>query len=101
MSKTVVAFAPGRVELLGNHTDYNEGLVLAAAIDLGVTARAERLETDVLDVSSETNGRQVTAPLDRPKPFTDESSWANYPLGVIRALREAGLAVGGVRLHVS
>ena len=44
MAKTVVAFAPGRVELLGNHTDYNEGVVLAAAIDLGVTIRAEKLQ---------------------------------------------------------
>jgi UDP-glucose 4-epimerase len=37
MGKTVVAFAPGRVELLGNHTDYNERLALAVAIHLGVT----------------------------------------------------------------
>jgi galactokinase len=101
MSKTVVAFAPGRVELLGNHTDYNEGLVLAAAIDLGVTARAERLEADVLEVSSETNGRQAKASLDQSEPFTGDSAWANYPLGVIRALREAGLGVGGLRLQVS
>ena len=56
---------------------------------------------EVLEVSSETNGRQATAPLDRPKPFTGDSSWANYPLGVLRALREAGLAVGGLRLQVS
>lgn len=101
MPKSVIAFAPGRVELLGNHTDYNEGLVLAAAIDLGVTARAERLDEDVLEVSSETTGRPATASLDRPKPFTGDSSCVNYPLGVIWALREAGLAIGGLRLQVS
>jgi len=61
MPKTVVAFAPGRVEWLGNDTDCSEGLVLAAAIDPGVTARAEQLEADLLEVSSETSGRQVTA----------------------------------------
>ena len=44
MEKSVVLFAPGRVELLGNHTDYNEGLALAAAINLGVTVRAEKLD---------------------------------------------------------
>jgi galactokinase len=60
MSKTVVAFAPGRMELLGNDAHCNEGLVLAAAIDPGVTARAERLEADLLEVTPETNGRQVT-----------------------------------------
>ncbi|MBV9488700.1 MAG: galactokinase, partial [Verrucomicrobia bacterium] len=101
MAKSVVAFAPGRVELLGNHTDYNEGLVLAAAIDLGVTIRAERLDRNVLEVSSETTGRQGTAELDKPEPQTGDSAWINYPLGVIWALREAGLAVGGLRMQVS
>ena len=101
MPKSVIAFAPGRVELLGNHTDYNEGFALAAAIDLGVTVRAERLEGDVLEVSSETTGRQATTPLDMTEPFTGDAGWVNYPLGVIRALREAGLAIGGLRLQVS
>ena len=101
MAITVVAFAPGRVELLGNHTDYNEGLVLAAAIDLGVTVRAERLDAAVLEVSSETNGRQATASLAKPQRFAGDSAWANYPLGVVWALREAGLDVGGLRLHVT
>ena len=43
MHNRVVAFAPGRVEILGNHTDYNEGVVLSAAIDCGVTASVHRL----------------------------------------------------------
>ena len=74
MAMTVVAFAPGRVELLGNHTDYNEGLVLAAAIDLGVTIRAERLGAAVLEVSSETNGRKATASLDKPQRLAGDSA---------------------------
>jgi galactokinase len=101
MAMTVVAFAPGRVELLGNHTDYNEGLVLAAAIDLGVTIRAERLGAAVLEVSSETNGRKATASLDKPQRLAGDSAWTNYPLGTVWALREAGLDVGGLRLHVT
>jgi galactokinase len=43
MEKTLLAFAPGRVGLLGNHTDYNEGVALAAAIDRGITIRPEKL----------------------------------------------------------
>jgi galactokinase len=46
MEKSVTAFAPGRVELLGNHTDYNEGLALATAIDRGVTIRAEKIDAE-------------------------------------------------------
>jgi galactokinase len=100
MGKSVVAFAPGRVELLGNHTDYNEGVALAAAIDLGVTILGERLETEVIEIRSETNGREVSVSLKNPRRL-EEESWANYPIGVIKALREAGFEIGGLRLRVS
>ena len=78
MEKSVVAFAPGRVELLGNHTDYNEGLVLAAAIDLGVTVCAQKLNADVIEVSSETNGREVRVSLKNLQRL-EEEPWANCP----------------------
>src|SRR6516165_6499270 len=100
MEKTVVAFAPGRVELLGNHTDYNEGLALAAAIHLGVTVRAEKIDADLVEVSSETNGRMASAPLKNLQRL-DAEPWANYPVGVIRILREAGFEIAGLRLRVS
>src|SRR6516165_2348916 len=100
MEGTVVAFAPGRVELLGNHTDYNEGLALAAAIHLGVTVQAERIDTDLIEVSSDTNGRAASASLKNLQRLEDEP-WANYPIGVVKALREAGCEIGGLRLRVS
>jgi galactokinase len=100
MGKSVRAFAPGRVELLGNHTDYNEGVALAAAIDLGVTIRAEKLDVDAIEVSSETNGREVSVSLKNPQRL-EEEPWANYPIGVIKVLREAGFEIGGLRLQVS
>ncbi|MBV9672017.1 MAG: galactokinase, partial [Verrucomicrobia bacterium] len=101
MAISVVSFAPGRVELLGNHTDYNEGLVMSAAIDLGVTIRAEHLDDEVLEVSSETNRLHATASLVRPERLAGDSAWANYPLGTVWALREMGLHIGGLRLHVT
>lgn len=101
MAMTVVSFAPGRVELLGNHTDYNEGLVMSAAIDLGVTIRAEHLDREVLEVSSETNGLHATASLAKPERLKGDSAWANYPLGTVLALRETGLNIGGLRLRVT
>src|SRR5215471_16330343 len=100
MDKSVVAFAPGRVELLGNHTDYNEGVALAAAIHLGVTVHAEKIEAEVIEVSSETNGRAASAPLKNLQRL-DPEPWANYPVGVVRILREAGFGIGGLRLRVS
>jgi galactokinase len=100
MGKTAVAFAPGRVELLGNHTDYNEGLALAAAIHLGVTVRAEKIDADLIEVSSESNGHTVSATLNNLQRL-DREPWANYPIGVIKILREAGFEIGGLRLRVS
>jgi galactokinase len=100
MAPTVIAFAPGRVELLGNHTDYNDGVALAAAIDRGVTIRAEKLEGDLLEVRSETNGREISVSLQNLQRL-DEERWANYPIGVIKTLREAGWEIGGMRLRVS
>lgn len=46
------AFAPGRVEILGNHTDYNGGVVLSAALQLGVTATGCRLVNGEVQLGS-------------------------------------------------
>lgn len=100
MPHTAASFAPGRVELLGNHTDYNQGFVLSAAIHLGVRVDGERLPDDEIDVSSLTNGRNVRVPLQTSSPL-ETDSWANYPLGVIKFLRQAGYPVGGMRLQIS
>jgi galactokinase len=100
MPNTVTTFAPGRVEILGNHTDYNLGLVLSAAIHLGVTIEASRLSRDILEISSMTNHRSISIELDSLRHFT-EDSWANYPIGVLKILLEAGFRLGGMRLEIS
>jgi galactokinase len=101
MPNSAISFAPGRVELLGNHTDYNEGFVLSAAIDLGITIHAERLDSDQLEVSSEIGNRVVNVPLAQSTPLQADDSWVNYPLGVIRELKGTGYPVAGMRLKVS
>jgi galactokinase len=99
MCNAAISFAPGRVELLGNHTDYNEGLVLSAAIHLGVTVRAGKDNSNRITVSSATNGRRTE--IDIPsieRQHTD--SWANYPLGVIEMLRQAGFTLSGTTIDI-
>jgi galactokinase len=100
MPNTTTTFAPGRVEILGNHTDYNLGFVLSAAIHLGVTIEASRLSTKTLEISSKTNGRNISIELDNLRPLAEEP-WANYPIGVIKVLSDAGFQVGGMRLSIS
>jgi galactokinase len=100
MANTVTTFAPGRVEILGNHTDYNLGFVLSAAIHLGVTIEASRLSTNMLEISSETNERSISIELNNLQPLVGDT-WANYPIGVIKVLSDRGFRLGGMRLSVS
>jgi galactokinase len=100
MSKGVTAFAPGRVEILGNHTDYNLGVVLSSAIHLGVTIRASQLSDRILQIGSRTNHRSVTVDLDHLEPLGGDS-WANYPIGVVKMLQGAGYPLGGMQLTIT
>lgn len=70
------AYAPGRVELLGNHTDYNEGVVLAAAIDRGLTVSGTRRDDGVITLRSATFGRGIEARVADLQPLRDEDAWA-------------------------
>ena len=90
--QTASSFAPGRVELLGNHTDYNEGLVLSAAINLGLSAAVRRLDEGKIVLSSEGVSGVVSTAVDNLSP---KGAWSDYPLGVVEMMRRRGFAISG------
>jgi galactokinase len=92
------AYAPGRVELLGNHTDYNEGLVLGAAIDRGVRVAGELRDDGRVILQSTMMGEIDISSTDLA-PQTAHT-WANYPLGVLKELRAAGRAISGFSARI-
>ena len=96
-----VSWAPGRLEILGNHTDYNGGHVLAVALDLGISIAASKLDALAprLEVTSETFSGSVSAPLD-PIERSDVV-WANYPLGVLREIAALGVQLPSLRLAIA
>lgn len=87
---TAVAVAPARVELLGNHTDHNDGLVLAAAIDrVTVAAIRPQPDTDIAQVRSVNLDQSVEFRLGSESPGNAAGSWLAYVQGVTWALRQA------------
>jgi galactokinase len=88
---TVIATAPGRVEFIGNHTDYNGGAVLGAAIDRYVTVAAAPDGQGRLRFATG-DGPVVVLPAGATGKATGGDSWVNYPLGVWRSLGDLGVA---------
>ena len=91
---THVVSAPGRLELLGNHTDYNDGLVMALAVDKYIiVASSPRTDGKVELVSSAFPGREIFAADDLKK--NPAAPWANYVKGVLEQLRKRGVNFNG------
>src|SRR5437762_13061765 len=84
-----VAFAPGRANLIGGHTDYNDGLALPFAIDAGVTVRATPRDGDEVVVRALDSGEQDRFPLAAPPPGRT-GDWRDFVRGTVVELVAAG-----------
>ncbi len=97
---SITTYAPGRAELLGNHTDYNEGFVLALAVDRGTTFTGSKREGRAIEIRSRELGKTETVDLDR-LAAERVSDWARYTLGVVDQFRRHDLPVGGFTAEIS
>ncbi|WP_340614559.1 galactokinase [Xenorhabdus thailandensis] len=94
--------APGRVNLIGEHTDYNGGLVLPCAINFQtVVAAAKRGDKRVRVIAVDYHNQCDEFDLGQPILFLPEKMWANYIRGVMNALVASGYAFGGMDLAIS
>ncbi|GIV32885.1 MAG: galactokinase [Chitinophagales bacterium] len=90
-----VFFAPGRLCLIGEHIDYNGGLVLPAAISLGIYAVARVNNQKRITFISDSQPGIITLNPEEEIVFTPEYGWGNYPAGVLKKMQEAGYNLGG------
>ena len=90
---TVVARAPGRLEFIGNHVDYNKGLVMGVAIDNSISVAASLRNDDEIHMASE--GLRCYGKINRAELRLQErkNKFMNYPLGVLAMLLDAGMKV--------
>ncbi|MER6381837.1 galactokinase [Streptomyces sp. NPDC001250] len=93
--------APGRVNLIGEHTDYNDGFVMPFALPHETVAAVSRRDDGILRLhSADVEGGVVELRLDALAAQSDDA-WTAYPAGVVWALREAGHEVTGADVHLS
>ncbi|WP_333738256.1 galactokinase [Streptomyces sp. IBSBF 2806] len=93
--------APGRVNLIGEHTDYNDGFVMPFALPHTAVAAVSRRTDGVLRLhSADLDAGVAELRLDELTPESDKA-WTAYPAGVVWALREAGHPVTGADVHLA
>ncbi|MCQ2391441.1 MAG: galactokinase [Kiritimatiellae bacterium] len=91
----VVAYAPGRIEVLGNHTDYNEGFVFSAAIDKGTFFAVSPAEDDKVTLVANDLDASYETTLAAVAKVESGATWANYPLGTFNWLLDGEPAKAG------
>jgi galactokinase len=94
----VTAFGPGRVNLIGEHTDYNGGLALPFAIEQGVTVEAATLSEPRIEARARDRHARDSFGLDR---VTRARGWRAFVRGAVAELQQAGVPVSGTRLEIS
>ncbi|GEB62384.1 galactokinase [Streptomyces gardneri] len=93
--------APGRVNLIGEYTDFNDGFVLPLALPHTAVAAVSRRDDGILRLhSADIDGGVVQLDVEELEPLSG-GGWAAYPAGVVWALREAGHPVTGADVHLA
>ena len=92
-SYPLLIFSPGRINIIGEHTDYNGGFVLPAAVDKGIVAAIQKSDTGsstaiALDLDS-----TIHFELDKLKP-SKEGNWENYVFGVVAEIQNRNKVIG-------
>ncbi|MBV8431558.1 MAG: galactokinase [Solirubrobacterales bacterium] len=97
MARSAVAFAPGRVNLLGEHTDYNQGLALPFAVTAGVSVQAAPLSEPRIEALAVDLDEEDSFELAQPPPA---EGWRAYVRGAVGELSRAGRRLSGLRVRI-
>ncbi|MCC8463314.1 galactokinase [Photorhabdus bodei] len=99
---THIIQAPGRVNFIGEHTDYNDGFVLPCAINYQIVAAAAKREDNIIRVVSVDYGNQLDEfDISQPITFHESKMWANYIRGVVKCLLSRKYIFNGADIVVA
>lgn len=95
-----IFFSPSRINLIGEHIDYNGGKVLPGAIEIGIYGVVRKRDDNLLRLVSANIDLKVETTMDNIQ-YDKEHGWGNYPKGVLYVMKEAGYKVSGMDILVS
>ncbi|MEC3907825.1 galactokinase [Tamlana sp. 2201CG12-4] len=93
----LLIFSPGRINIIGEHTDYNDGFVFPAAVNKGIAAAIQKSTTEVSTAYAVDMDSKIEFELDKLKP-SKEGSWENYVFGVIAEIQNRNKTVGNFNI---
>ena len=93
----ILIFSPGRINIIGEHTDYNEGFVFPAAINKGIVAAIQKSELDFSTAYALDLNGKIEFNLDKLKPLK-EGRWENYVFGVVHEIQNKNKLIGNFNL---
>jgi len=94
----ILIFSPGRINIIGEHTDYNEGFVFPAAIDLGVAVAIQKSNNKQSRVFAYDKDEHLTYDSQKPIKPIENGGWKNYVLGVFIELQDKNINISSFDL---
>lgn len=92
--------SPGRINIIGEHIDYNGGFVFPCALEFGTFGSVRKREDSIINVASTNFDLKVQFDLNNIV-FKEEDDWANYPKGVLKIMLDKGYKIGGMDILIS
>lgn len=96
-AEPILVFSPGRINIIGEHTDYNDGFVFPAAVDKGIAAAIQKSENNTSTAYALDMDSKIEFDLDKLKP-SKEGSWENYVFGVVAEIQNRNKVVGNFNI---
>lgn len=98
--KSLLVFSPGRINLIGEHTDYNDGYTFPAAIDKGIALAISKSDKNESEAIALDKNESYTFQLKEVEPLKN-GGWRNYIIGVVGELQKTGVELGNFQLVFS
>ncbi|MDP2069009.1 MAG: galactokinase [Lutibacter sp.] len=95
--KPLMIFSPGRINIIGEHTDYNDGFVFPAAVDKGIVAAIGKSDLGISTAYAVDKQETIAFSINNLKPYP-QGSWQNYILGVVGEIQNSNKTIGNFNI---